>query len=409
VRDFAAVPPTLPPELAYVLLLFALFVVPRFLQRYRLPAAVTSVALGAVAGMGFGLFQNDATIQILSTFGIVSLFVFAGLEVDFAGLRKETPVLLQHLVIRVILLAAAIWVARRMLNLELRPACLVALALFTPSAGFILDSLGALGVTDRERFWIQSKAIATELVALGVLFVTLQSVTAARFAISTAVLVALVALLPLAFRAFAAVVVPYAPKSEFAFLLMIAVLAAFATRALGVYYLLGAFVAGLTARRFRQELPAMASEQMLHAVEVFASFFVPFYFFNNGLHLRREDLGLNALVLGVGFLLTAVPLQLLIVAAHRRLMLGEPFPRGFRIGASIAPTLVFTLVIAEILRDQFNVPPYLFGGLIVYTLANTLIPGLVLKLPPPEFEAPHVPELEILRARQGDKAEHIEG
>ena len=131
---------------------------PRFLQRYRLPAAVTSVALGAVAGMGFGLFQNDATIQILSTFGIVSLFLFAGLEVDFAGLRKEAPVLLQHLVIRGILLAAATWVAQRVLSLELRPACLVALALFTPSAGFILDSLAALGLTDRERFWIQSKA-----------------------------------------------------------------------------------------------------------------------------------------------------------------------------------------------------------------------------------------------------------
>jgi Kef-type K+ transport system membrane component KefB len=107
----AAVPATLPPELAYVVLLFALFVVPRFLQRYRLPAAVTAVALGAWAGIGLGLFQDDATIQILSTFGIVSLFLFAGLEVDFAELRKEAPVLLQHLVIRGMLLAAATWVA----------------------------------------------------------------------------------------------------------------------------------------------------------------------------------------------------------------------------------------------------------------------------------------------------------
>ena len=123
---------------------------------------------------------------------------------------------------------------------------------------------------------------------------------------------------------------------------MIAVLAAYVTRTLGVYYLLGAFVAGLTARRFREELPAIASEQMLHAVELFASFFVPFYFFNNGLHLRREDLGFPALALGIAFLLTAVPLQLFIVGAHRRLMIGEPFSRGFRIGASISPTLVFT-------------------------------------------------------------------
>ncbi|MBK7092132.1 MAG: hypothetical protein IPH59_10520 [bacterium] len=66
---------------------------------------------------------------------------------------------------------------------------------------------------------------------------------------------------------------------------MLAVVCAFVTRELGVYYLVGAFVAGVAAQRFREELPAMASEQMLHAVELFASVFVPFYFFNAGLHL----------------------------------------------------------------------------------------------------------------------------
>jgi len=388
-------PTSFPPELSYVFLLFALFVVPRFLQRYRLPAAVTSFALGAVAGMGFGLFQHDATIEILSALGIASLFLFAGLEVDFGELRKHTPVLVQHLTIRVLLLAGGAWLVHWTLVLDLRPASLVALALFTPSTGFILDSLASLEVTPQESFWIKSKAIATELLALGVLFATLQSVTVGRFAFSTAMLAALVLALPLAFRTFAKSIVHYAPKSEFAFLLMIAILAAFATRALGAYYLIGAFVVGVTAQRFREELPAMASEQMLHAVEVFASFFVPFYFFHAGLELRAEDLSLSALLLGLAFVLTAVPLQILIVAVHRRLMLDEPFPRGLRIGTSMSPTLVFTLVIAEILRDRFHVPPMVFGALIVYTIVDTLIPGFALKLPPPEFESPHAPDLEL--------------
>jgi Kef-type K+ transport system membrane component KefB len=388
-------PTSFPPELSYVLLLFALFVVPRFLQRYRLPAAVTSFALGGVSGMGFGLFQHDATIEILSALGIASLFLFAGLEVDFGELRKQAPFLVQHLVIRVLLLAGGAWLVHRTLGLEMRPASLVALALFTPSTGFILDSLASLEVTPRERFWIKSKAIATELLALGVLFATLQSVTAAGFALSTAMLVALVLALPLVFRAFAKSIVCYAPKSEFAFLLMIAILAAFATRALGAYYLVGAFVVGVTAQRFREELPAMASEQMLHAVEVFASFFVPFYFFHAGSQLRAQDVSIWSLLLGMAFVLTAIPLQILIVAAHRRLMLDEPFPRGLRIGASMSPTLVFTLVIAEILRDRFQVAPTVFGALIVYTIADTLVPGFALKLPPPEFESPHAPGLEI--------------
>ena len=38
---------------------------------------------------------------------------------------------------------------------------------------------------------------------------------------------------------------------------------------------------------------------------------------------------------------------------------------------------MFTLVIAEILRDRFGVSQVIFGGLIVYTLANTLLPGFI--------------------------------
>jgi len=380
---------SIPAELDYVLLLFALFVVPRILQRYRLPTAVTGVALGAAAGLGLGLFAHDPTIRLLATLGIVSLFLFAGLEVDFAELRREAPVLVQHIAIGVGALLAVAVATRHALDLEWRAAALVALALLTPSTGFILDSLASLGVTDAERFWIKSKAVTTELVALAALFVTLQSATWTGLGVSALVLAGLVLLLPLAFRVFAARVMPHAPKSEFAFLLMIAVLAAFITRRLGVYYLVGAFVVGVVAQRFRERLPAIASDQTLHAVEVFASFFIPFYFFDAGLHLRREDFASDGLVIGGMFLVTMVPLRVALVAIHRRLALGEPLRKGARIGVSLLPTLVFTLVIAQILGEQFGIAPPLFGGLVIYALGSTLIPGLALRLPPPEFDLWH--------------------
>jgi Kef-type K+ transport system membrane component KefB len=223
--------------------------------------------------------------------------------------------------------------------------------------------------------------------------VTVQSETAKGFAVATLVLAALIAVLPFAFRVFAERVVPYAPKSEFAFLLMVAVVAAFATRRLGVYYLVGAFVVGVTAQRFRQRLPALASEQMLHAVQVFASFFVPFYFFRAGLHLRTADFGVDALVVGVAFLGLVIPLRFTLTALHRRVALGERLELGLRVAVPLLPTLVFTLVIAEILRDRFGVPRMVFGGLMVYTLVNTLVPGLVMRGPPVDFVAPKVPEL----------------
>lgn len=380
-------PHVLPPELDYVLLLFALFVVPRILQRYGMPTAITSVALGALAGVVFGLFAGDATVQLLSTFGIVSLFLFAGLEVDFPELQRERRVLAQHVIIGMASLLLVTLAAGWVFGLGWRPALLVGLALMTPSTGFILDSLRVLRVSPEERFWIKSKAVAAELVALGVLFIALQSTSTGKLSVSLLVLIGMIVLLPLLFRLFASLVVPFAPKSEFAFLLMLAVLCAFITRRLGVYYLVGAFVVGITAQRFRARLPAIASEQMLHAVELFASFFVPFYFFNAGLHLRAGDFGVDALAAGGAFLLLAIPLRIAIVALHRRVALGESWRQGARIGVSMLPTLVFTLVIAEQLRDTYSVPRAVFGGLIIYTLLNTLVPGLALRLPTTDLES----------------------
>jgi len=178
------------------------------------------------------------------------------------------------------------------------------------------------------------------------------------------------------FRLFAEKIAPHAPKSEFAFLLMMAVLAAYATRQLGVYYLVGAFLVGILARRFRESLPALASERMLHAVEVFASFFAPFYFFSAGAALRPTDFSLGGLGLGLLFLVAAVPIAAVVVILHRRRALGEPFSQSLRVAAPMVPTLVFTLVLASILRETFSVPSYVVGGLVVYTVLNSLVPSL---------------------------------
>jgi len=177
------------------------------------------------------------------------------------------------------------------------------------------------------------------------------------------------------------VIQPFAPKSEFAFLIIVALVCALVTRRLGVYYLVGAFLVGVAAQRFRRDLPALASEQMLHAVEVFASFFVPFYFFKAGAHLHADDLTRQTFLAGVALLAVALPVRILSVVAHRRVALGEGWRAAFRVSTPLLPTLVFTLVIAEILRERFVLPSWLFGGLVWYTVLNTLIPGLVLRLP----------------------------
>lgn len=157
-----------PAELTYIILLFVLL-------RFRIPSAITSLGLGAALGMGLGHFVQDSTVELLSTFGIVSLFLFAGLDAEVDELRREARILVEHVLIRMLLLAVTAALVAWSLDLESRPAVLVALALLTPSAGFILESLDGLAVSARERFWIRSRAVASELVALAVLFVTLQA------------------------------------------------------------------------------------------------------------------------------------------------------------------------------------------------------------------------------------------
>jgi Kef-type K+ transport system membrane component KefB len=216
--DLLARVQTIGDDGALVVLLLFLIVVPRILQRYKLPAAVTSLVFGFAAHQ-LGLVPASATLNLLSTLGIVALFLFAGLEINAGELRRNARVLLQFGAIWTGFALLTAWGAAHAFDLGVRSALLVALALLTPSTGFILSSLDSGRFTDAERFAIKSKAIAAELLALGALFVIMQSTSARQLGVAALALGGLLVVIPLAFRFFAAVVLPYAPKSEFAFLL----------------------------------------------------------------------------------------------------------------------------------------------------------------------------------------------
>ncbi|MCK9460251.1 MAG: cation:proton antiporter [Proteobacteria bacterium] len=378
-------------ELQYLILIVGLFLVPRILQRFRIPSAITCVALGAGLGMGFHLFATDETVPILSTLGIVSLFLFAGLEVDLGELRRNARVVVGNLAIHAAVLGAGAVVFSFVFALEWRAALLFSLAVFTSSTGFILDSLGGFGLDAGQRYWVKTKAISTEIVSLVLLFFAVQSGEVLSFGVSTAVLAAMVLLLPLIFKVFVAKVLPFAPKSEFAFLLIMAIVCAYVTRELGVYYLVGAFVVGITAVRLRQKLPAVASERLIVGVELFASFFIPFYFFKAGLHFEKEQFGPGSIGIGVALAAVTVPLRIGIVAVFRRFALSEPLRQGAKVGLSLVPTLVFTIVIGGILKEEHGLSNRMYGALIVFALLNTILPGLLLGKAAPEFDAPHVP------------------
>lgn len=384
-------------ELIYLTLIIGLLVVPRALQRFKLPAPITCLLLGVGAMLAWGERTHDPVVVLLSTLGISSLFLFAGLEVDPHALRRGFGRLLAHLLVRVATLAAAAWVAWRWFGLDWQPAALVALALLTPSTGFILDTLERLGLDEEERFWVTSKAIAGELLALAALFVVLLADDPVALGVSSLAMLALMVGLPLLFLALGRWVAPHAPGSEFSLLVMVGMVAAFATYKLGVYYLVGAFIAGLTARLLHERMPRLASDDNLHALRLFATFFVPFYFFHAGTTVSSEALSWEAALVGLALTAVVLPLRIGVVWLQRRMLFRERRHSTLKVSVALAPTLVFTLVLAGILRSRFGIPDALFGGLLLYTTLNTMLPSLVLRAP---FDVDPMDERLRARARE---------
>ena len=383
------------PDIYFILLFFMLLVFPKFLQRFGVPSAITSFCVGLASGPIFDVVQSNQIINILSTLGIVTLFLFAGLEADLPKLTKGKSILFQHILIFLTILCIATGIFCRVFEFDVRSSALIAIALLTPSAGFILDSLRSLHLGTEQQFWIKSKTISAEIVALGVLFVVLQSQSWIGLALSTVILIAMIYLLPLIFKGMAKWIIPYAPKSEFTFLIMVAISCALITKKLGVYYLVGSFIVGISVQRFRENLPAFSSEKMMDAIELFSSFFIPFYFFNAGLGIPREAFSWQAVALGLFLLTIFIPLRIFSITFHRWWVLKESLSDAKKIGIRILPTFVFTLVLVDILKNKFDAPAVVLGALVLYTVINTIFPSLILKEKPLEFENQHLTDIEV--------------
>lgn len=368
-------------EIAYLLLIFGLMVIPRMLQRFRIPGPLTSFGLGMVAVVFFGEFSQDATLSLLATLGISSLFLFAGLEIDIEDFGRGKWPLLGHLALRALTLGAFVYLTMHFFGFNWQVSALLALAILTPSTGFILDTLPMLNINDNERYWVRMKAISGELFALIVLFVVLQSGSMQTLAWSTTALIGMIVGLPLLFIWFGRVVIPHARGSEFSLLLMVGIIAAFLTYKLGVYYLVGAFLAGFIAKMLKQRIPMLASDENLHAIQMFASFFVPFYFFYKGMSVPSGSLTLEALGIGLATAIAVLPSRVGVVWAQRRFIRGESAMGSLRVAAALTPTLIFTLVLASILRERYQISETLYGALLVYAGMSTMMPAIFLSRP----------------------------
>jgi Kef-type K+ transport system membrane component KefB len=366
-------------ESKYFLLIFALFIFPKFFVRLGISQSLIAFLLGIICSLFLNEFSQDATIKVLASLGIVSLFVFAGLEIDFEELNIHKKVLIGHILLRVLACAVVCVIAAHVFAINYRSAAILSLALLTPSAGFILDAINASkSLSKIDKFWIKIKAISGEIAALLAIFVLVNSSNFSNLGLASIALVALLIIIPRVFSFFSNKIAPYAPGSQFGFLIMLAVICGFLTKKLGVYYLVGAFAVGVAARTFEGRY--LNEKNMLESIKLFSSFFIPFYFFQAGLGITKETFSMEAFEYGILLIFTITPLRLFSVLIHRKVALQESFIESLPIATALLPNLVFGLVLAQILLTIFHIPQTVYGALIIYTIATTFLSPLINKI-----------------------------
>lgn len=62
---------------------------------------------------------------------------------------------------------------------------------------------------------------------------------------------------------------------------------------------------------------------------------------------------------------------------QRRIVSHEDARSSLRVSVALAPTLIFTPVLAGILRDRYGIPDVLCGALLVYACASTALPSFL--------------------------------
>lgn len=371
-------------DLEYLAVFSLVLILPKILMRFRIPSGITALLIGVSIAILDPSLKSDNLFRFLSQIGITSLFLFAGLEVEFEELKEDRVYLTKFMAKSSIILFVIAYAISNYFALPFQDSFIYALGIFTPSAGFILNSLHSFDIGVDQEYWIKSKAISKELVAVVLLFFALQSGDLKALAISSVFFIVMFLILPILFRLFFKFVSPYAPNSEVPFLVVLSLIAGVLSKEMGAYYLVGAFVVGIVGGRFKHEIFKEGEENMLHSLSSFFKTFLPFYFFYAGLNIFFKEITLEALKIGSIMLVIFIPLRLLIIGSSIKFFMKEVKKDPYKISLSLMPTLIFGLVIASILKERGIVPSVLIYALLIYTLLNSIIPALVLTAAKPQ-------------------------
>ncbi len=370
------------PIVEFILLLTGLFLIPKFFIRYHIPEPISEIFLGVLLGpIVIGVFGKDVIIEIMGTIGIITLFFIAGYEVNIEKLRTKTRTLKENGLIHLVLICILAVLIMLTTKYKWSIGFLIAMALLTPSAGFILSSLKILHLKENIKEWIESKVISAEIFTLLLLLIILNADNPSTLFTVTLGLAFLFFLLPYILAFFFKYIIVRANHADTFFIFLLAILVAYCTHLIGVHYIIGAFFVGLAVNRFRDSKSNtnhINNEKIRDTFISFSSIFVPFYFFSIGLGIESKMISVWSVSIAILLFASIFSAKILISFIHRRLTLRESFRDSIFVALLTTPTLLFTFVIAELIHADISETTY--GVLIIYALLSASIPYVANRL-----------------------------
>ena len=95
--------------------------------------------------------------------------------------------------------------------------------------------------------------------------------------------------------------------------------------------------------------------------------------------MPSQIITLDALNIVLLILAITLPIKILSVVIQRRFSFIENWRDSFAIAISLTPTLIFGMVLADILKERFGLSDSLYVGLIIYSLLTTIVSQILLR------------------------------
>ncbi|ADO83787.1 cation:proton antiporter [Ilyobacter polytropus] len=277
------------PVLIFAIVMSSVLVAPLFAQKLKLPGIVGLIAAGLIVGPHtFGILENDRTIDLLGTIGLLYIMFEAGLEINLGEVKKNKHhSILFGLLTFSVPLVMGILSGVYILKMNLMASVLMA-SLFSSHTlisfpivsklglskkSSVSTTIGATIITDTLAFLVMIVVIASNQGNLGVYF------WIKLFSLST-LYVALTGLyLPRLTRWFFRNYSSESGVEEYVFVIAVLFILAHLSHMIGLEPVIGAFLAGLVLNTLIPEKSTLMNRVQF----IGSSMFIPFFLISVGM------------------------------------------------------------------------------------------------------------------------------